>query len=199
MEEVELQMRRFETFTKALVQLEERISALNTLAQQLIDQKHMEAENIELWNQKVLSALNNLGSQLDSFRRRLEFALVLARFDNEVKEMSGWIDDKIKHLQSRANDRNNQESLSLSDKLEHLKRHQALEIELSTNAPRIEALQSQLNTLKRGESKTNEYVSTVALNDIVRRGEHLMVKWRELNKFIFVHLLGLFLFNWFNF
>lgn len=46
-------MRRFETFTKALTQLEERVSALNVLAQQLIENNHMESLNIDKWNREV--------------------------------------------------------------------------------------------------------------------------------------------------
>lgn len=177
-------MRRFETFTKALVQLEERVSALNTLAQQLIDSKHMESKNIEFLNQKVLDALNHLGLQLDLFRRRLEFALVLARFDSEVKEMDCWIDGKIKSLQLQLNEKKNHEGLSLSDKLEYLKRHQALEIELSTNAPRIHTLQSLLDTLKQSNADDND-ISPLTLKDIIERGEKLFVKWQDLNKFDF--------------
>uniref|UniRef100_A0A915EMN4 Spectrin beta chain n=1 Tax=Ditylenchus dipsaci TaxID=166011 RepID=A0A915EMN4_9BILA len=113
-EEVESQIRKFDTFTKALTQLEERVSALNSLALQLIEKKHMEAPNIDNWNTKVLNELNKLGAQLDEFRRRLEFTLVSARFESEVAEMDSWINDKGKRLRNQLD--GEQKSLSLEEK-----------------------------------------------------------------------------------
>lgn len=177
-------MRRFETFTKALNSLKKRISALSAFARQLIDRKHMESKSIDFLNQKVLDALNQLETQFDLFRHRLEFHLILARFYNEVKEMSFWIDEKMNNIQSKLNDKKNQGALSLSDKLEHLKRHQALEIELSTNAPRIQSLKSVLNKLKQSNADDHDIDPSI-LKTTIDSGEQLLVKWRDLNKFVF--------------
>jgi len=47
------QIRKLDTFQKALVQLEDRVSAINSLAKQLIDRRHSESANIDALNQKV--------------------------------------------------------------------------------------------------------------------------------------------------
>ncbi|KAI1720497.1 spectrin repeat domain-containing protein [Ditylenchus destructor] len=178
-EEVESQCRKFDTFTKALTQLEERVSALNTLAMQLIEQKHMEAPNIDMWNTRVLNQLNHLGALLDNFRRRLEFTLVLARFESEVAEMNSWIDEKTKRFQSQLE--YEKRSLSIEEKMEQLQKHQALESELAANSNKIHTIQKQLENLKQKDSPLKTDAQLQPPPETIQRGEVVVQKWTELN------------------
>jgi two-component sensor histidine kinase len=72
---VESQLRKFETFTKALSQLEERVAVLQSLAEQLLSVGHMETKNINIWRQKVLDDLSRLGATLDATRKDLEIGM----------------------------------------------------------------------------------------------------------------------------
>lgn len=115
---------------------------------------------------------------MDAFRHRLDFALVLARFDSEVIEMNSWIDEKnisLHNSQAHLHDR-----LSLEDKMTHWKKHQALEIELAANAPRIESLEFQLEELKNilNVSQNNTLKASLA---VVDRGMKMLEQWNQLN------------------
>lgn len=114
---------------------------------------------------------------MEAFRCRLDFALVLAKFDSEINEMTSWIDEKNKFLhnsQTHLHDR-----LSLEDKMTHLKKHQALEIELASNALRIEALAIQLGELKKTSNDQNTMVSSLR---VVERGDEMLQQWFQINK-----------------
>ena len=50
---VEGQMKRLDQFEKALSTLDERTTALDTTAEELIRDKHMETNNINVWRKKV--------------------------------------------------------------------------------------------------------------------------------------------------
>ena len=50
---VESQLRKFDTFTKILGQLEERVLTLQSLAKQLMADRHMESKNIGILIENV--------------------------------------------------------------------------------------------------------------------------------------------------
>lgn len=137
----------------------------------------MEAPNIDSWNRKVLNALNDLGAQLDAFRRRLDCTLVLARFHSQVVEMSCWIEQKTKSLRSSQNHLH--DKLTLEDKMAHLKKHQALEIELTANAPRIQLLCEQLAEFRQDSGILRD---SDQRSEVIQRGEAMVVQWEELNQ-----------------
>lgn len=53
MEEVESQMKKLETFQKALITMDDRVAALQKTARQLIAAKHMESSKIDQWMKQV--------------------------------------------------------------------------------------------------------------------------------------------------
>ena len=92
-EEVESQMRRFDTFGRALGQLDARIADLDELARRLIAEKHMETAAIEELDERVLAEQRRLHERMDAVRRELEAALRVARFDASITELLTWVSD----------------------------------------------------------------------------------------------------------
>ncbi|KAI6229996.1 Spectrin repeat-containing domain protein [Aphelenchoides fujianensis] len=142
-EEVESQMRQFDTFGKALGQLDSRVQDLDDLAKRLTDEKHMQIADINEIDARVQDAQRRLHERMDLVRRELEDALRVARFDDSVQELSVWLDEQLALLRAQSAD-TTPRPMSVEEKLAQLKGRQALEIQLSANAPRVEAIGDQL-------------------------------------------------------
>lgn len=116
-------MRQFDTFSKSLAQLENRVQFLDQLASRLITEKHMESKAVAQINENVQEAQRRLFDRMDTVRHELEDALRLARFDASVHEMTIWVDEKLVVLRKQTSDEEFR-SLQLDDKLAHLRQHQ---------------------------------------------------------------------------
>ncbi|KAI6189412.1 Karst [Aphelenchoides bicaudatus] len=170
-EDVASFMRQFDTFSKSLAQLESRVQFLDQLASRLINEKHMESKAVAQINENVQAAQRRLFDRMDTSRHELEDALRLARFDANVHEMSNWVDEKLAVLRKQTSDEEFR-SLHLDDKLAQLRQHQAVEIQLSTNAERIQSIKDQLAVLRRHNLPEN----------VERRAHLLLKKWDELGE-----------------
>ncbi|CAD5225498.1 unnamed protein product [Bursaphelenchus okinawaensis] len=177
-EDVESQMKQFVTFTKAKQQIDERVEQLDTLAKQFVAEDHIDKVSIQKINKSVQEHLHTLGDQMDIVRRELEDALKLAKFDSNVMELGNWVEEKLNRikLQTEAEFRQN----SLEDKLKHIKHHQALEIQLSTNEPRIRAVADELAHFQRTPNSLPEGVIQRAVC-LLRRWDELKQRSRHLN------------------
>jgi DNA-binding NtrC family response regulator len=118
-------MRKFDTFSKSLAQVESRVQFLDQLASRLIAEKHMEAKSVAQINENVQTAQRKLFDRMDSVRHELENALRLARFDGNVHEMSNWVDEKLVILRKQTAE-DELRSMQLEDKLAQLRQHQVI-------------------------------------------------------------------------
>lgn len=167
-DDVEGQTKRLATFAKALSTLDERSKALSHTAQELIDARHMEKNNIDIWRRKVEEALASLCGDIDQRRAVLGEAYALAAFDSDVADMESWIEDKLKGI--RADYENQGQLLSIEDKMKRLQRHQALEAELASNKTRVDQV------LQRGRELFARHNNP----DITARSDVLMNRWTML-------------------
>lgn len=118
-------MRQFDTFSKSLAQVENRVQFLDQLASRLITEKHMEAKSVSQINENVQTAQRKLFDRMDTVRHELEDALRLARFDTNVQEMSNWVDEKLVVLRKQTTD-DEFRAMQLEDKLAQLRQHQVI-------------------------------------------------------------------------
>ncbi|VIO98093.1 probable spectrin beta chain, putative [Brugia malayi] len=169
-EEVESQIKKVETFQKALATLDDRIVALQKTSKQLIAAKHIESSKIDQYMKQVEGALTQLRVQLNVRKSILDDALNLARFNSDMMEIESWIDDKQKRINAESD--RQAKLTSIEDKMKRLQKHQAMEAELSTNESRIQEIRMRARTL--ASKPTNDG------HDINKRTGAMLNKWDEL-------------------
>ncbi|EJD74610.1 beta chain spectrin [Loa loa] len=169
-EEVESQIKKVDTFQKALATLDDRVIALQKTAKQLIAARHTESSKIDQYIKQVEVALAQLRVQLNVRKSTLDDALDLACFNSDMMEIESWIDDKQKRI-SAESDRQ-AKLTSIEDKMKRLQKHQAMEAELSTNESRIQEIKIRARTL--ASKPTNDG------HDIKKRSGVILNKWDEL-------------------
>jgi len=76
------------------------------------------------------------------FRRSLDAAEELAQFEAELADLTDWLIEKEESFRAQqvASFNSSNDSGQLTNKLERLKRQQALQSELTANTPRLERL-----------------------------------------------------------
>uniref|UniRef100_A0A914XIB6 Spectrin alpha chain n=1 Tax=Plectus sambesii TaxID=2011161 RepID=A0A914XIB6_9BILA len=168
-EDVDSQIRKLDTFQRIVTNLEERVAALEVTADQLIKQRHMEANSIDQLRRQVKAALNQLKDHVLERKAALADALLYARFNSDVAEMDNWIVEKQTRIRAEA-ERHGQLT-SLEDKMKRLQKHQAFEAELAANEPRVEQIKVQASELQRKPRADKE---------IPRKCQDLLSRWKEL-------------------
>ena len=176
-EAVESQIRQFETFTKVLSQLSERVALLEDAGQTLIRQEHMEVSRIEANLKRVHAALDECRTQHNDVHRRLQAALQQAKFEDDLTDLDLWINDKLKRLTAQLNEQS--KTMSLEEKLDNLKRQQALEIEVNANQSRINAIGTHLTKLRH--SSANKALEQKA-EGVLRNWDRLIAVSKQLAK-----------------
>ncbi|VDK61916.1 unnamed protein product [Onchocerca ochengi] len=169
-EEVENQIKKVETFQKALATLDDRVIALQKTAKQLITARHIESSKIDQYMKQVEAALAQLRVQMNVRKSVLNDALNLARFNSDMMEIESWIDDKQKRINAESD--RQAKLTSIEDKMKRLQKHQAMEAELSTNESRIQEIRVRAQTL--ASKPTNDG------HDINKRTAAMLNKWDEL-------------------
>ncbi|VBB25988.1 unnamed protein product, partial [Acanthocheilonema viteae] len=170
MEEVENQIKKVETFQKALATLDDRVTALQKTAKQLVAARHIESSKIDQYMKQVEAALTQLRVQLNVRKSILDDALNLACFNSDMVEIESWIDDKQKRINAESDKQ--AKLTSIEDKMKRLQKHQAMEAELSTNESRIQEIRTRARTL--ASKPTNDG------HDINKRTGAMLKKWDEL-------------------
>ncbi|CAD6193236.1 unnamed protein product [Caenorhabditis auriculariae] len=166
--DVEGQMKRLDTFERALSTLDERTNAVDHTAEELVRSGHMEANNIIVWRKKVHDELGHLRKDIDVRRQALIGALSLAQFESDVVEVETWIEEKT--IGIRKSRDISSESISIEEKMKRLQKHQALEAELAANKQRVEEV------LARGQQLNAQNPSS----RITQRCERLTSLWSQL-------------------
>nr|CAD7266031.1 unnamed protein product [Timema shepardi] len=111
---------------------EEKIAALQTLADQLIAAEHYASEPIDEKRRQVLDRWRHLKEALIEKRSKLGESQTLQQFSRDADEMENWIAEKLQ----LATEESYKDPANIQSK--HQK-HQAFEAELAANADRIQS------------------------------------------------------------
>ncbi|CAG2061265.1 unnamed protein product [Timema podura] len=130
---VEALIKKHEDFDKAINAHEEKIAALQTLADQLIAAEHYASEPIDEKRRQVLDRWRHLKEALIEKRSKLGESQTLQQFSRDADEMENWIAEKLQ----LATEESYKDPANIQSK--HQK-HQAFEAELAANADRIQSV-----------------------------------------------------------
>lgn len=112
---------------------EEKIAALQTLADQLMAAEHYAAPQIDSKRKQVLDRWRHLKEALIEKRSKLGESQTLQQFSRDADEMENWIAEKLQ----LATEESYRDPANIQSK--HQK-HQAFEAELAANADRIQSV-----------------------------------------------------------
>uniref|UniRef100_A0A914LZG0 Uncharacterized protein n=1 Tax=Meloidogyne incognita TaxID=6306 RepID=A0A914LZG0_MELIC len=163
------------TLICVLATLEERISRLGEMAETLEEQGHAETEQIQALTRRVTNALNELGEHTNYVKRSLDAAEELAQFEAELADLTDWLIEKEESFRAQqvASFNSSNDSGQLTNKLERLKRQQALQSELTANTPRLERLlahKEKIYVRQRGAD----------VKQAITRCEEFFQRWNQL-------------------
>lgn len=130
---VEVLIKKHEDFDKAIHGHEEKIAALQVLADQLMAQQHYASKLIDDKRNEVLERWRHLKEALIEKRSRLGDEQTLQQFSRDADEIENWIAEKLQ----LATEESYKDPANIQSK--HQK-HQAFEAELAANADRIQSV-----------------------------------------------------------
>ncbi|XP_056200822.1 spectrin beta chain, non-erythrocytic 5 [Falco biarmicus] len=169
-DEVEQLIRKHEAFEKLLASQDEKMMSLQEQASRL--EKAGELEGLKF--QHKLNAIHERKHQIkdlsQSRREKLQTALLLALFYQNLEEAEDWISERMQKLE----DPSIQDPSSLQDKMKLLQKHQVFEAEILANEEIITAVNKKGEALvSKGHPKSGE---------IRRRVRMLQECWEKLKR-----------------
>lgn len=170
---VEALIKKHEDFDKAINAHEEKIAALQTLADQLIAADHYAAQPIDDKRNKVLNRWRHLKEALIEKRSKLGESQTLQQFSRDADEMENWIAEKLQ----LATEESYKDPANIQSK--HQK-HQAFEAELAANADRIQSVLAMGgNLIDKHQCAGSEDAVQARLASIADQWEFLTQKTTE--------------------
>lgn len=170
---VEVLIKKHEDFDKAITGHEEKIAALQVLADQLIAQDHYASDLIDDKRNEVLDRWRHLKEDLIQKRSKLGDEQTLQLFSRDADEIENWIEEKL-HL---ATEESYKDPANIQSK--HQK-HQAFEAELAANAERIQSVLAMgENLIDKNQCSGSEDAVQKRLTQIADRWEYLTQKTTE--------------------
>ncbi|KAK0179706.1 hypothetical protein PV327_005434 [Microctonus hyperodae] len=170
---VEALIKKHEDFDKAINAHEEKIAALQTLADQLIAAEHYAAKPIDDRRCQVLDRWRHLKDALIEKRSKLGESQTLQQFSRDADEMENWIAEKLQ----LATEENYKDPANIQSK--HQK-HQAFEAELAANADRIQSVLAMGgNLIDKHQCAGSEDAVQKRLASIADQWEYLTQKTTE--------------------
>ncbi|XP_011311624.1 spectrin alpha chain isoform X1 [Fopius arisanus] len=170
---VEALIKKHEDFDKAINAHEEKIAALQTLADQLIAAEHYAAKPIDDRRCQVLDRWKHLKDALIEKRSKLGESQTLQQFSRDADEMENWIAEKLQ----LATEENYKDPANIQSK--HQK-HQAFEAELAANADRIQSVLAMGgNLIEKHQCAGSEDAVQKRLASIADQWEYLTQKTTE--------------------
>ncbi|NXK06704.1 SPTN5 protein, partial [Herpetotheres cachinnans] len=169
-DEVEQLIRKHEAFEKLLASQDEKMMSLQEQASRL--EKAGGVEGLKI--QRKLNAIRERKQQIkdlsQSRREKLQTALLLALFYQNLEEAEDWISERMQKLE----DPSIQDPSSLQDKMKLLQKHQVFEAEILANEEIITAVNKKGEALvSKGHPKSGE---------IRRRVRMLQECWEKLKR-----------------
>lgn len=170
---VEALIKKHEDFDKAINAHEEKIAALQTLADQLIAAEHYAARPIDDRRCQVLDRWRHLKDALIEKRSRLGESQTLQQFSRDADEIENWIAEKLQ----LATEESYKDPANIQSK--HQK-HQAFEAELAANADRIQSVLAMGgNLIDKHQCAGSEEAVQKRLASIADQWEYLTQKTTE--------------------
>lgn len=170
---VEALIKKHEDFDKAINGHEEKIAALEVLADQLITGDHYASKLIDDKRNTVLDRWTHLKEGLIEKRSRLGDEQTLQSFSRDADEIENWIAEKLQ----LATEESYKDPANIQSK--HQK-HQAFEAELAANADRIQSVLAMGdNLIKKNQCSGSEDAVQKRLTQIADQWEYLTHKTTE--------------------
>lgn len=170
---VEVLIKKHEDFDKAIHGHEEKIAALQVLADQLIAQQHYANKLIDDKRNDVLERWRHLKEDLIEKRSRLGDEQTLQQFSRDADEIENWIAEKLQ----LATEESYKDPANIQSK--HQK-HQAFEAELAANADRIQSVLAMGgNLIEKNQCSGSEDAVQKRLTQIADQWEYLTQKTTE--------------------
>ncbi|KAK2533192.1 hypothetical protein Q9966_007710 [Columba livia] len=169
-DEVEQLIRKHEAFEKVMASQDEKMMSLQEQASRL--EKFGGLEGLKI--QQKLNAIQERKQQIknlsQSRREKLQTALLLALFYQNLEEAEDWISERTQKLE----DPSIQDLSNLQDKMKLLQKHQVFEAEILANEEIITAVNKKGEALlSRGHPKSGE---------IRHRVRMLQERWEKLKR-----------------
>ncbi|EEB17271.1 Spectrin alpha chain, putative [Pediculus humanus corporis] len=170
---VEALIKKHEDFDKAINAHEEKIAALQTLADQLMAANHYASNDIDEKRKQVLDRWRHLKEALIEKRSRLGESQTLQQFSRDADEMENWIAEKLQ----LATEESYKDPANIQSK--HQK-HQAFEAELAANADRIQSVLAMgTNLIDKHQCAGSEDAVQARIASITEQWEFLTQKTTE--------------------
>ncbi|XP_062606729.1 spectrin alpha chain-like isoform X6 [Saccostrea cucullata] len=164
---VESLIKKHEDFDRAISSQQEKIQALQSFADLLINGEHYDSEAIQDKRDQVLDRWAKLKEALIDNRSKLGEAQTLQQFSRDADEMENWLQEKLQI----AMDESYKDPTNIQSK--HQK-HQAFEAELAANADRLQAL------LATGQTLIDQKQCAGSEDAVQARLESLASQWETL-------------------
>ncbi|KRY60696.1 Spectrin alpha chain [Trichinella britovi] len=180
---VESLIKKHEDFDKAINSQQEKIAALQSFANQLVNRGHYAEEDIIRKRDQVLDRWAKLKQALIEKRSKLGESQTLQQFSRDADEIENWIAEKLQvALEESYRDPTNIQS-------KHQKQ-QAFEAELGANSDRIQTImyagQNLIDSNKCAGSESVVSQRLTALNDqwelLVKKTTEKSYRLKEANK-----------------
>lgn len=166
---VEALIKKHEDFDKAINAHEEKIAALQRLADQLIGNEHYASPTIDDKRKQVLDRWGHLKDALIEKRSKLGESQTLQQFSRDADEIENWIAEKLQ----LATEESYKDPANIQSK--HQK-HQAFEAELAANADRIQSV------IGNGENLIDKRQCAGSEEAVKRRLESIAEQWEFLTQ-----------------
>ncbi|KAH9509152.1 hypothetical protein Btru_049222 [Bulinus truncatus] len=164
--DVEGLYRRHADFEKKLKAQDEKVKALNDLADKLVAEKHPDSDRIDKRRKQVLERRQKVKDKANERRQALLASQAFQKFKQDANELSDWIKEKMK----TATDESYRD---LSNLMAKLQKHAAFEAELKANNERLKSIN------KAGDDLiTEKHPKSSEVKKIV---DNLNKQWSDLN------------------
>ncbi|NXA14483.1 SPTN5 protein, partial [Sapayoa aenigma] len=151
--EVEQQIRKHEAFEKLLASQDEKMTSLQEQASRLEKADELEGRKIQHKLNVIHDRKHQIKDLSQSRREKLQTALLLALFYQNLEEAEDWITERMQKLE----DPSIQDPSNLQDKMKMLQKHQVFEAEILANEDIITAVKKKGEALiSKGHPKSGD-------------------------------------------
>ncbi|XP_052552192.1 spectrin beta chain, non-erythrocytic 5 [Tympanuchus pallidicinctus] len=169
-DEVEQLIRKHEAFEKLLASQDEKMMSLQEQANKLEKDGGLDGIQIQHKLNTILQRKQQIKNLSQSRREKLQTALLLALFYQNLAEAEDWISERMQKLE----DPSIQDPSNLQDKMKLLQKHQVFEAEILANEEIITAVN------KKGEALVS--VGHPKSGEIRRQVRMLQERWEKLKR-----------------
>jgi len=165
-DDVDTLLKRHEDFANTLKTQDERMRALDELADRLLREGHPAAKLIDARRKAMREKMDNAKQKCQNRHEQLLSSQELQEFKRDAEELSDWIKEKYQMACDES-------YRDLSNLLPKLQKHQALEAELKTNKDRLLEINGVGDKLiKKGHYATPEIKETL---------DEVNQQWKQLD------------------